>query len=82
MIRYVRDILRRVELWIAFHDPLFPVVRTIECAEDAVDAVTRVTEQDPNAPLVEPLNQKIADCLCHRRILAARPVPVDARRNK
>jgi hypothetical protein len=45
------------------------LVRAIERAEDAVDAITGISEQDPDSPLVKPIDHEIADCLCHGRIL-------------
>src|ERR1700754_1934116 len=38
---------------------------TVHCAEDAIDAVTGITEHAADAPGVETGNDKIADGLCH-----------------
>jgi hypothetical protein len=38
---------------------------SIERAEHAIDAVARITKNPRDAPLAEPLNQKIAYCRCH-----------------
>ena len=37
----------------------------VERAKDTVDAITRISEQNPDTPLVKPIDQEIADCLCH-----------------
>jgi hypothetical protein len=42
-----------------------PVMRPVERAEDTVDAVTRVSEDVANIPLLQALNEEVADCLGH-----------------
>jgi hypothetical protein len=42
-----------------------PVMRPVERAEDPVDAVTGVSEYVANIPLLQALNEKVADCLGH-----------------
>jgi hypothetical protein len=51
-------------------DELDFLARAIECAEDSIDAITGVAEYDPDAPLVKPLDQEIADCLRRGRRLS------------
>jgi hypothetical protein len=46
-------------------DELDFLARAIECAKDSIDAITGVSEYDPDAPFVKPLDQEITDCLRH-----------------
>ena len=41
----------------------------VQRAEDAVDAITGVTKNMPDTPLVKALNEKITYCLRHRQDL-------------
>jgi len=43
--------------------------RTIEGTEYAIDAVTWITVHAPDAPLMKPLDDKVAHCLCHESLL-------------
>src|SRR5205814_2389008 len=56
-------------LFMASLDEVYFLVRAIERAEDTIDAVTRIPEQNPDTPLVKPIDQEIPDCLCHGRSL-------------
>jgi len=42
-----------------------PVMCPVERAEDTVDAVTGVPEDVANTPLLQALNEEVADCLGH-----------------
>ena len=46
-------------------DELDLALGAVERAEDAVDAVAGIAEDHAHAPCVQPLNEKVADRLCH-----------------
>src|SRR5690348_10541525 len=53
-------------------------LEAIDRRNDAVNTVSRVAENSPHAPLVQPLDQEVADG-CHARVLPGmtlRPRPV------
>src|SRR5882757_7402951 len=43
------------------------LARAVQRAKDAVYAVSGIAENEPDTPLMEPLDEEITDCLCHGR---------------
>ena len=57
-------------------DEFYFAFGAVQCAENAIDAITGITKNSPHPPRVQPLNKEVTDSLGHAhalRYLPARP---------